>query len=82
LNSWIEFSVEIAEKGYAEGYRNSELADILEKEIWKYFGKNVKDARGTGLNHEEKEWLAMDTELNAQGLVHYIQQQNSEAGQQ
>ena len=82
LNSWIEYSVEIAEKGYAEGYRDSELADILEKEIWKYFEKKVKDTRGTGLNPEEKEWLAMDAELNAQGLVHYIQPQKSEAGQQ
>lgn len=82
LNSWIEFSVEIAEKGYADGYRNSELANILEKEIWEYFEKIVKDTRGTGLNREEKEWLAMDTELNAQGLVHYIQQRNSEADQQ
>lgn len=82
LNSWIEFSVDIAEKGYADGYRDSELAAVLEKDIWKYFEKIVKDARGTGLSREEKEWLAMDTELNAQGLVHYIQQGNSEAGQQ
>jgi glyoxylase-like metal-dependent hydrolase (beta-lactamase superfamily II) len=82
LNSWIEFSVEIAEKGYAEGYRDSELVDILEKEIWKNFEKIVKDTRGTGLNEEEKEWLAIDTQINAQGLVHYIQPQNSEAGQQ
>jgi len=82
LNSWIEFSVDIAEKGYADGYRDSELAAVLEKDIWKYFEKVVKDTRGTGLSREEKEWLAMDTELNAQGLVHYIQQGNSEAGQQ
>ena len=82
LKSWIEFSVRAAEKGYAEGYRDNELADILEREIWTYFEKIVKDTRGTGLNREEKEWLAMDTELNAQGLVHYIQPRNSEAGPQ
>jgi glyoxylase-like metal-dependent hydrolase (beta-lactamase superfamily II) len=82
LNSWIEFSVEIAEKGYAEGYRDSELVDILEKEIWENFEKIVRDTRGTGLNREEKEWLAIDTHINAQGLVHYIQPPNSEAGQQ
>jgi len=82
LNSWIEFSVEIAGKGYAQGYRDKELTDILEKEIWKYFEKIVKDARGTGLNLEEKEWLAIDAEINAQGLVHYIQPRNPEADRQ
>jgi glyoxylase-like metal-dependent hydrolase (beta-lactamase superfamily II) len=81
LNSWIEFSVRIAEKGYAEGYRDSELADILESEIWKYFETIVMETRGIELSSGEKEWLALDTELNAQGLVHYIQKQNSEAGQ-
>jgi hypothetical protein len=40
------------------------------------------DARGQGLTPREKEWLALDTELNAQGLVDYIQKRHSEAGQQ
>lgn len=80
LNSWIEFSVKIAEKGYAEGYRDSELADILESKIWNYFEKIVTETRGIELSPGEKEWLALDTELNAQGLVHYIHKQNSEAG--
>jgi glyoxylase-like metal-dependent hydrolase (beta-lactamase superfamily II) len=81
LKSWIEFSVDIAEKRYAEGYRGSELDGILEKEIWKKFEKVVMETRGNELSLKEKEWLAMDTELNAQGLVHYMQKQNSEAGQ-
>lgn len=82
LNSWIEFSVEIAEKGYAQGYRDSKLADILEREIWTYFEKIVTGTRGEKLSPGEKEWLELDTGINAQGLVHYIQERNSEAGQQ
>ncbi|MGD2086118.1 MAG: MBL fold metallo-hydrolase [Candidatus Aminicenantes bacterium] len=82
LNSWIEFSVEIAEKEYAQGYRDDELADILERELWTRFEEIVTDTRGEKLSPEEKEWLTLDTKLNAQGLVHYIQKRNAEAGQQ
>jgi glyoxylase-like metal-dependent hydrolase (beta-lactamase superfamily II) len=81
LNSWIEFSVEIAEERYNEGYRENDLVDVLEKDLWMRFETMVADARGQGLTPGEKEWLALDTELNAQGLVHYIHQRNSEAGQ-
>ena len=82
LNSWIEYSVEIAEERYNEGYRDNDLTEVLEKDLWMRFEKIVADARGQGLTPGEKEWLAMDTELNAQGLVHYIHKKYSEAGQQ
>ncbi|UCH98377.1 MAG: MBL fold metallo-hydrolase [Candidatus Aminicenantes bacterium] len=82
LNSWIEFSVEIAEKRYNGGYRENDLTDILEKDLWRRFETTVTDARGTGLTPGEKEWLAMDAEINARGLTHYIHKLNKEANQQ
>jgi glyoxylase-like metal-dependent hydrolase (beta-lactamase superfamily II) len=81
LNSWIEFSVKLAEESYKQGYRDKELTGILEEAIWKRFEKSVTDARGEKLSPEEKEWLAMDVELNAQGLTQYIHKQNADTGQ-
>jgi glyoxylase-like metal-dependent hydrolase (beta-lactamase superfamily II) len=82
LNSWIEYSVEIAEERYNEGYRENDLTDVLEKDLWMRFETMAADARGQGLTPGEKEWLALDTELNAQGLVDYIHKRHSEAGRQ
>ena len=79
LKSWIDFSVDLAEKRYREGYRENELTHVLEQDLWNRFETRVKDARGTGLTPTDKEWLAVDAELNAQGLAHYIQQRESEA---
>jgi glyoxylase-like metal-dependent hydrolase (beta-lactamase superfamily II) len=82
LKSWIEFSVDRVEKRYNEGYRENELARALEQDLWERFETLVTDARGTGLTPEDREWLTLDAELNAQGLTHYIQQREAEAGPQ
>ncbi|RPI70313.1 MAG: MBL fold metallo-hydrolase [Desulfobacteraceae bacterium] len=84
LKSWIEFSVAIAGKRYDQGYREKELDKILEQDIWDHFDGILKNARGTGITPEEKEWLALDSRLNAQGLAYYIHKlhtASSDAGQ-
>ena len=77
LKAWIEFSVEIAEKRYREGYRDMELKNILLEDIWGQFEKEIKGARGTGMTPGERELLEIDTDINAQGLTHYIHKINS-----
>jgi glyoxylase-like metal-dependent hydrolase (beta-lactamase superfamily II) len=72
LKEWIAFSVEIAENRYDEGYRENELYDKLYKDIMGRFEQIIKKARGVGLTPEEKEFLFLDSDLNAQGLAHYI----------
>lgn len=72
LNDWVQFSVEIAEKQWNAGLRDRELIDALKESLWNRYTRAVTDARGTGPNSGEKEWLEMDTELNAQGLAFYI----------
>ena len=79
LKSWIEFSVNIAEKRYDEGYREKELDKILEEDIWAHFDELIKNARGTGITPEEREWLALDSQLNAQGLAFYIHKLRTDA---
>ncbi len=71
LKDWIAFSIEIAEKRYSKGYRENELYDILYKDITGRFEQIIEEARGTGLTPEEKEFLFLDSDLNAQGLAHY-----------
>jgi len=75
LNDWIEFSVEITEKRYTEGLREKELHKTLLRDIQTRFNEIIYTARGKGLSDEEKEFLFLDCDLNAQGLVHYIQMQ-------
>jgi glyoxylase-like metal-dependent hydrolase (beta-lactamase superfamily II) len=72
LKGWIEFSVEIAEKYWDEGYREKELYEKLYTEIDGRFDRLVRDARGTGLTQEDRDFLFLDSDLNAQGLAHYI----------
>jgi glyoxylase-like metal-dependent hydrolase (beta-lactamase superfamily II) len=79
LKSWIEFSVEIAGKRYKEGFRKNDLIHILEQDLWERFDAIAAGARGSGMTLEEKEWLAIDIELNAQGLAHYIHKLNTGA---
>jgi glyoxylase-like metal-dependent hydrolase (beta-lactamase superfamily II) len=79
IRSWIEFLVETAEKRYGDGYRDDDLTKILQDDVWARFEKVIGEARGSGPTPEEKEWLKMDTELNAQGLAHYIHKLHSAA---
>jgi glyoxylase-like metal-dependent hydrolase (beta-lactamase superfamily II) len=79
LRWWIEFSVEIAEKRYNEGYREDDLTKILQQDIWARFENVITKARGSGPTGEDKQWLALDTELNARGLAHYIHKRHSNA---
>jgi len=72
LKGWIEFSVEIAEKRWAQGLRDRELTDALKGDLWNRYTETIISLRGTGPDEDEKEWLEMDTELNAQGLAFYI----------
>ncbi len=72
LQEWIEFSVSIAEKRYGEGYRDDELTGKLTGDIWAKFEKTLKDELNRGLDEEEREFLSIDAELNAQGLAHYV----------
>jgi glyoxylase-like metal-dependent hydrolase (beta-lactamase superfamily II) len=72
LTSWIDFSVEIAEKRYGEGLRGDELSKALREDLWSRLERTITSARGYALTPEEKEWLTLDTELNAQGIAYYI----------
>ncbi|HLP46375.1 MAG TPA: MBL fold metallo-hydrolase, partial [Candidatus Kapabacteria bacterium] len=72
LKEWIDFSVTAAEKRYGEGLREKELYTTLYKDIEERFDRIFRAARGSGLTDEEKEFLFLDADLNAQGLAHYI----------
>jgi len=77
LKNWIRFSVEAAQKRHAEGLREQALVDALLKDIWEHFDKEVSGARGSGLTEKEKELLAVDADINAQGLAFYINKLNA-----
>jgi len=73
LKEWIEFSVDRAEIRYKQDYRNEELTSVLQDDLWSRFVTIFLDTRGSVPTDEEKEWLELDTNLNAQGLAFYIQ---------
>jgi glyoxylase-like metal-dependent hydrolase (beta-lactamase superfamily II) len=75
---WTNFSVEIAVKRYQEGYRQLDLHNQLLQDIKHHFDEVISRVRGSGLTKEEEEFLALDIELNAQGLVHYMNKRNPE----
>ncbi len=77
LCDWIDFSVDITRKRYQEGYRDDALDKVLREDIWANFERKIKESRGTAVTGEEREFLALDTELNAKGLALYIQKLNS-----
>ena len=74
LKSWIEFSVQMAEKFWNEGFREKELYGKLYHAIDDRFDRLVREARGFGLTREDRDFLFLDADLNAQGLAHYITQ--------
>ena len=73
LKAWIDFSAETAAKRYDEGYRKTELYRILYKDIDARFEQVIRDGRGSGPTPEEKDFLFLDSDLNAQGLALYIE---------
>jgi glyoxylase-like metal-dependent hydrolase (beta-lactamase superfamily II) len=79
LRNWIQFSTAIAEQRYAEGLRETELENTLRDDIESRFNSEIKGARGTDMTREEKELLALDIDLNAQGLAFYIKKRHSDS---
>jgi glyoxylase-like metal-dependent hydrolase (beta-lactamase superfamily II) len=77
LKEWIDFSVTAAKKRYSEGYREKELYTILYRDIEERFDQVFRAARDSGPTDEEKEFLFLDADLNAQGLAHYINRANT-----
>lgn len=82
LKEWIHFSAAAAEKRYDEGYREEELYKMLYRDIQGRFEHVIREARGKGLTDEEKDFLFLDTDLNAQGLVDYIKKKKEKGRQQ
>lgn len=72
LVAWIEFSQHLAAHYYDQGYRDKALQDQLTTELWAKFEHEVTQGRGSGLTPQEKEFLKLDVDLNAQGLAYYI----------
>jgi glyoxylase-like metal-dependent hydrolase (beta-lactamase superfamily II) len=77
LKEWIRFSKEIAANRYAEGLREGQLVEALQEDLRARFRSVFKEARGSEPTPEEVEWLEMDTDLNGQGIAHYINKLNS-----
>ena len=77
LNEWIDFSEQMARKRFREGIGEKELIDTLREDIWSYFDKTIKNARGSGLTGEDREYLFLDAHLNAMGLAFYARTMNT-----
>lgn len=77
LNRWLDYSVVMAGQGYAEGLRSQVLTVKLQEALWQRLEYELRVNRGLGLTADEKEWLLMDTDLNAQGLALYIEKINA-----
>lgn len=73
LKDWIAFSVQIADQRYEEGLRGKALYEALFKDIVQRFDRLVRDARTDALTEEENDFLFLDSDLNAQGLAHYVE---------
>jgi len=76
LKNWIDYSKKIALQRSYEGFEGNELIDVLRDDIWDYFDKIIKNARGSGLSSEDREYLYLDAHLNAMGLSFYAQMAN------
>ncbi|MGE5343543.1 MAG: MBL fold metallo-hydrolase [Candidatus Omnitrophota bacterium] len=78
LKAWIDFSVQMGQKYSAEGLRNHTLTLKLEDELWNRLDATMTQMRGLPLTAEEREWLKIDTELNAQGIAYYFDKPGNE----
>lgn len=73
LSSWIDYSVNIAGAHYEDGFRGEELTGRLVSDLWVKMNDDVVSLRESELTPEEREFLKIDVEINAQGLAHYIE---------
>jgi len=77
LQEWIEFSKTLAHENYEKGLRDKDLYESIRERIWARFEASMDAARGENLSEEERDFLFLDADLNAQGLAHYIQKLHS-----
>lgn len=78
LSEWLAFAVEISNKRYDEGWRDKDLADALEKDIWAHFEKTLKERLGIKMTEADRDFLFIDASINALGLAHYITNRHSQ----
>lgn len=75
LKQWIDFAVEIADKYWEQGLRDKDLHQHLYNDIVSRFTAEIGRVRGSQLDEltdDEKEFLFLDCDLNAQGIAYYI----------
>jgi glyoxylase-like metal-dependent hydrolase (beta-lactamase superfamily II) len=73
LDDWIDFSVETAETHFGRGLTGGVLDRAIEADIWSRYRELFDRKLGGDLDESEREFLALDARLNAQGLAFYIQ---------
>jgi glyoxylase-like metal-dependent hydrolase (beta-lactamase superfamily II) len=77
LRELIEFSVGTAGRRHDQGLDDDEMVEALRQDLRNEYDRRVKEARGRGLSREEEEFLFLDIDLNAKGLVFYTRNQRS-----
>lgn len=77
LCNWIDFSVEIGEKYYQQDLEGDALHKALEAELWEAYEKAVLEHGGSSFTEEERRFLRVDADLNAQGIAHFIKKKYS-----
>lgn len=73
LIRWVDFSVAAAQQRYGEGYGGEDLVQQLEKDLWKRYRELSFAMFKRDFSLDERAFLELDAEINAQGLAHYIQ---------
>jgi len=73
LGDLIGYSMERAEKRYAQVYRGEALERFLEEDLWSYYEGMLERGLDLRLDETEREFLNLDAHLNAMGLAFYIQ---------
>ncbi len=72
LDRWITFIADTAATHYDAGLRDDQLQQQLYHDILDRFDRIFRETRGSGLTEEDKEWLFLDCDINAQGAALYI----------
>lgn len=73
LNDWIDFMVERAHFLVKSNPNTKDLTTRLTDDFWAHADSSLKQFRGRGLSVEDRKFLKLDIDLNAQGVAHYIQ---------